>query len=125
MFINTNPHRTEEPQYSRSINVELETATNNTSEIIKHAIRGFEMIYKQGFRYLKCGVIVQDLIPNDQVQHSMFDQADRPKEKTIMNALDSINKSLGNEIVRFAVQGFEKKMAFKDRVVIALLYHKY
>jgi DNA polymerase V len=30
-----------------------------------------------------------------------------------MRALDCINKSLGKEIVRFAVQGFEKKYRLK------------
>lgn len=113
VFINTNPHKTEEAQYSRSINVELETATNNTAEIIKHATKGFEMIYKQGFKYLKCGVIVNDLVPEDQVQHGMFDRSDHPKNKLVMNTLDAINKMLGKETVRFAVQGFEKKWRLK------------
>jgi len=114
VFINTNPHKTEEAQYSRSINVEPETATNNSSEIIKHASKGFDIIFKEGYRYMKCGVIVNDLIPEDEIQHSMFDCANRPKDKIIMNALDSINKSLGKEIVRFAVQGFEKKFRLKS-----------
>ena len=113
VFISTNPHKTAEAQYVRSINVEMETATNDTSEIIKHASRGFEVIYKQGYRYMKCGVIVNDLIPEDKVQHSMFDQSDRAKSKTVMHALDQINKSLGKEIVRFAVQGYEKKWRLK------------
>jgi DNA polymerase V len=71
------------------------------------------MIFKEGFRYMKCGVIVNDLIPEDQVQNSMYDRENRPKGKTIMNALDKINLSLGKEIVRFAVQGYEKKYRLK------------
>jgi DNA polymerase V len=113
VFISTNPHKTEEEQYSRSIHVAMETATNNTSEIIKHACKGFEMIFKEGFRYMKCGVIVNDLVPEEQVQHNMFDKANRRKDKKIMHALDNINKSLGKEIVRFAVQGYEKKFRLK------------
>ena len=34
-----------------------------------------------------------------------------------MTALDSINKSLGKEIVRFAVQGFEKKYRLKTAYI--------
>jgi len=113
VFIHTNPHKTEEAQYSRSINVEVETATNNTSEIIKYASQGFDIIFKGGFRYMKCGVIVNDLIPEDQIQHSLYDQSDRPKAKTVMNTLDKINRGLGKEIVRFAVQGYEKKYKLK------------
>ena len=113
VFIHTNPHKTEEVQYSRSINVQLETATNNTSEIIKHACKGFDIIFKEGYRYMKCGIIVDHLVPEDQIQHSMFDNADRARNKTVINALDKINKSLGKEIVRFAVQGYEKKYRLK------------
>jgi DNA polymerase V len=80
---------------------------------MKHASKGFEMIFKEGFRYMKCGVIVNDLVPEDQIQRSMYDEADRPKAKTVMNALDAINRSLGKEMVRFAVQGFEKKYRLK------------
>jgi len=113
VFIHTNPHKTDEVQYSRSINVQLETATNNTSEIIKHACKGFDIIFKEGYRYMKCGIIVDQLVPEDQIQHSMFDNADRVKNKTVINALDGINKSLGKELVRFAVQGYEKKYRLK------------
>ena len=113
VFIHTNPHKTEEVQYSRSINVQLETATNNTSEIIKHACKGFDIIFKEGYRYMKCGIIVDHLVPEDQIQHSMFDNADRARNKMVINALDKINKSLGKEIVRFAVQGYEKKYRLK------------
>lgn len=113
VFIHTNPHKTEEAQYSRSINVEVETATNNTSEIIKYASKGFDIIFNEGFRYMKCGVIVNDLIPEDQIQRSMYDTSDRPKAKTVMHTLDKINQGLGKEIVRFAVQGYEKKYKLK------------
>ena len=113
VFLSTNPHKTAEEQYSSSIHVEMETAANDTSEIIKHACKGFEMIFKEGFRYMKCGVIVNDLVPEDQVQHNLFDKANRPKNKKVMHALDGINKTLGKEIVRFAVQGYERKFRLK------------
>jgi DNA polymerase V len=113
VFIHTNPHKTEEPQYSRSINLELETASNNTAEIIKYASKGFNMIFKEGFQYMKCGVVVNDLLPEDQIQHSMYDRQNRTKGKTVMNALDRINLSLGKEVLRFAVQGYEKKYRLK------------
>jgi len=109
VFVQTNLHRIDDPQYSRSINVELETASNNSAVIIKAASKALDLIFKDGFRYMKCGVIVCDLVPEDTVQQSMFDKQDRGKSSAIMNALDNINKSLGKEIVRFAVQGFEKK----------------
>ncbi|MHA4845908.1 Y-family DNA polymerase [Flavitalea antarctica] len=113
VFIQTNLHKINDPQYSRSVNIELEKASNDTSVILKAATRGLKLIFKEGFRYMKCGVIVSDLVPEESIQQSMFDHADPAKSKLVMNALDSINKSLGKEIVRFAVQGYEKKFRLK------------
>lgn len=108
VFIQTNPHRTEEKQYFRSINVELAKATNNTSEIIKYAVKAFEIIYKDGYNYLKCGVIVMDLVPESSVQGSLFDRVE-PQANLVMEAMDKVNKALGKDVVRLAVQGFEKR----------------
>ena len=58
---------------------------------------------------MKCGVMVLDLIPEESIQYGMFDKADRDKDRLVMQTIDKVNKSLGREIVRFAVQGFEKK----------------
>jgi len=113
IFIQTNLHRIEDPQYSRSINVQLETASNDSSVIIKAASRGLDCIFKEGFKYMKCGVIVCDLVSEQHIQQGMFEQKDYKKSAMVMNALDNINRSLGKEIVRFAVQGYEKKYRLK------------
>jgi DNA polymerase V len=113
IFIQTNLHKIDHPQYSRSVIVELDTASNDTTVIIKAATRGLDMIFREGYRYMKCGVTVCDLVPEENIQQSMFDTADQARSKLVMNALDTINKSLGKEIVRFAVQGYEKKYRLK------------
>ena len=113
IFLQTNPHRIQDKQYSRSINIDLETPSNFTGEIIKYALIGFDIIYKEGYNYLKCGVIVMDIVPEDQLQSSMFDRLDRTKNKTAMDAMDNVNRSLGKEVVRLSVQGFEKRYRLK------------
>jgi DNA polymerase V len=50
VFIQTNPHKTEESQYLRSIDIDLETASNHSGEIIKAALRGLEIIFKPGLK---------------------------------------------------------------------------
>lgn len=113
VFISTNPHKTEEMQYARSIDVDLETPSNHTADIIGHACKGFELIFKPGLRYMKCGVIVNDLIPASEIQQSLFDTKGVAKRKSLMNVLDKINTTLGKEIVRMAVQGYEKRYRLK------------
>jgi hypothetical protein len=47
VFLQTNPHKTEEAQYMRSINIELERASSNTSELIKYALRGPDITFQK------------------------------------------------------------------------------
>ena len=58
VFIQTNPHKTDEAQYLRSIDIDLDRASNHSGEIIKAALRGLDLIFKPGFLYMKCGVTV-------------------------------------------------------------------
>ncbi len=113
VFIQTNPHKTQEAQYRRSMVIDLERASNNSGEIIKTALRALDLIFKPGFRYMKCGVTVRDLVPESSVQTSCFDVTDKRKNQRIMQAMDKINKSMGGEVVRAAVQGFDRSYRLK------------
>ncbi|HNP24434.1 MAG TPA: Y-family DNA polymerase [Panacibacter sp.] len=109
VFLQTNPHRVQDQQYMRSITLQLETASSMTNELIRYALKALDIIYQPGFNFMKCGVMVQDIKPEDAIQHALFDSVDRSKNKTVMHALDKVNKALGKDLVRFAAQGFEKK----------------
>lgn len=113
VFIQTNPHKTDEEQYMQAIDIELERASNNTSEIIKYAIKGLNLIFRQGLRYMKAGVTVMDLVFEKEVQATLFEAGDRKNNKKVMDTLDRINRDLGKEAVRFAVQGFEKRYSLQ------------
>lgn len=111
VMVSTNLHKTNEPQYTRSIKVRLQTPTNNSGEIIKHALKGFDIIFKPGYQYMKCGVTLSDFVPEGQCQQNLFDHSN--KQRDIMNALDAINMGLGKDLVRFAAQGYERKYRLK------------
>jgi DNA polymerase V len=109
VFIHTNIHKVDDPQYFRSINIELPVATNSTTEIIRYALKGLDTIYKEGYRYKKTGVIVMDIVPDSQVQAGLFDSLDRKRDKRLMKALDGVNTAFGADLVRFAAQGYSKE----------------
>lgn len=109
IFLQTNPHKTEHKQYRPSITIMCETPTNSSPEIIKYALKGLDLIYKEGYLFMKCGIIVNDLCPETVVQKNMFDDRDRKKENTVMVAMDKINKYVGKDVVRIAVQRFDNR----------------
>ena len=108
IFINTNPHRPQDKQYFRSLVIHMETATASTPEIIKYALKGFEIIFKPGYNYMKCGVELRDFVPENEIQLNAFSPVVNPKTKKATEALDKVNRSIGKEIVRFGIQGFKK-----------------
>ncbi|MAP01289.1 MAG: SOS mutagenesis and repair protein UmuC [Flavobacteriales bacterium] len=114
VFLTTNPFSIHECQYQASRKIQLSTSTNDSLEIVKAAIKGLSAIYKEGLVYKKAGVIVSDIVPQQQVQLSLFDGVDRVKRKYLMNSIDTINTRIGRDKVRLAVQGFDRKWRLKQ-----------
>jgi DNA polymerase V len=106
LFVNTNIHRRELPQYSKGISIKLPYATNSTITITKSAIQGLETIFKKGYLYKKAGVVAMDLTPESGRQFTLFTNED-PRHQRLMATIDGINKNtFGN--VRFAGQDLQK-----------------
>lgn len=106
IFVQTNAHRSNEPQYFRSLTIQLPVATNSTNELIRHARQGFEAIYRPGYNYNKTGCTAMDLVPAVEVQHNMFDTENRARNSQLMQVVDKVNRSFGKNALRFALQGF-------------------
>jgi DNA polymerase V len=109
VFLQTNPHRTQDKQYSRSIEMELPTPCNDNASIIKAALTGLDLIHHSGYNYKKVGIVVMDLVPDDSVQSSLFCNAPGGKMKQLMETVDSINRLKGKETIRMGIQMGEKK----------------
>jgi DNA polymerase V len=106
IFVQTNAHRSNEPQYFRSLTIRLPVATNSTNELIRHAREGLETIYRPGYKYNKTGCTAMELIPAEEVQCNIFDNENRGRNSQLMQVLDKVNRSFGKNTVRFALQGF-------------------
>ncbi len=106
IFVQTNAHRSHEPQYYRSITIQLPEATNSTNELIRHARQGLETIYRPGYNYNKTGCTAMELVPSAEVQYNIFDSENRSRNSQLMKVVDIVNRSFGKDAVRFALQGF-------------------
>lgn len=108
IFLYTNQHRKDEPQYFNSKVLELPTSTASTFEIIRYALRGLELIFKPGYNYKKAGVMISGIVPEDRVQIPMFDVRRRELDMKAMRAMDALNRTMGRDTVKIAVQGFDR-----------------
>ena len=73
VILNTNPFNTSGEHYNGYKSLALNTPTNDTGEIVHTAHNLLKSIYKKGLTYKKAGVIVGDIIPENQVQLNLFD----------------------------------------------------
>ena len=118
IFIQTNIHRTLDKQYSRSITLQLPVPTNSSIEIIKHAFKGLDIIFKPGYNYKKTGVMVTDIVPDKAVQFSFFDTVNRQRDARIMKTVDLMNNRFGKDTVKLAAQGYSKN-GNSDREIVS------
>jgi len=114
VFINTNPFKPQAKQYNPYKVIQLDVSTNDSMEIVKAAIKGLESIYRRDYVYKKAGVIVGKIVPQQQVQLSLFDKIDREKRKSINKAVDKLNFTMGRDKVKLAVQGSCRKWKLKQ-----------
>ncbi|MDP4271685.1 MAG: Y-family DNA polymerase [Bacteroidota bacterium] len=103
VFIYTNGHREDLPQYNQSTVIKLPFATNSTIDLVKFAELGLKQIFIEGYAYKKAGVIVMDFTSQNAQQLTLFESVN-PKHASLMKAIDKINASFGNQKVRLAVQ---------------------
>jgi len=114
VFIKTNPHKPNEKQYEPSVTLDLPVATNLTTELIRYAMKGLELIFQAGYKYQKAGVVVKDLVPETVIQLGIFEEKPPEKDKRLMDCLDQVNKTFGKDTVRFGVQGYGKAWHLKQ-----------
>lgn len=114
VFVKTNRYRVSDSQYYKVKSMELNVATNNTPKIIEHSHELLKSIWKQGYNYSKCGIILSNLISENNVQQSLFDNVDTISNKVTMNLLDLINKRYGKNTLRLATQGYKQEWKAKQ-----------
>ncbi|MEO8820506.1 MAG: DUF4113 domain-containing protein, partial [Ginsengibacter sp.] len=83
----------------------LPVATSVTNELIIPALELAEKIYKPGKIYKKAGVMLSGIVPDNCIQHNLFQPAASANKRLLMNALDNINSSMRDEVIKFASSG--------------------
>lgn len=94
VFIKTSSYAASEPYYGNVAVEKLVTSTQDTRDIIAAAMRGLARIWRDGHRYAKAGVMLNDFTATGVAQLSLFDeQPPCPHSQELMNVLDGINQS--------------------------------
>lgn len=123
IFIQTNFHDHNSPQYSNSVHIALPTPTNNTPELIQKSLQALAKIYIKGYSYKKAGVIASSIVSQDNQQYSLFEENPerRRKLEKLSLVMDELNRKSGEEVIQTAVQLYSdrdslRNVPFKDQI---------
>jgi DNA polymerase V len=103
-----------DPFYSNGASARFSETTNDTGEVVALAVRLGERLWRDGFRYSKCGVMITELMPETLRQPPLWGELDREKRERAWRAMDKLNATLGRDTVRILCAG-PKDAAWKLR----------
>ncbi|MEP6606229.1 MAG: DUF4113 domain-containing protein, partial [Nitrosospira sp.] len=96
VFVQTNPFREQDAQYSKCITVPLPNASSDTRLLVRAALFGLKRIYRPGFAYKKTGVMLIGIAPASIRQLSLLPQHGAgDKSQRLMDAMDKLNQAYG------------------------------
>ncbi|QEW07377.1 translesion error-prone DNA polymerase V subunit UmuC [Nitrincola iocasae] len=113
LFLRTNRFNPSEQQYTPSLTTELHLPTDDTRDLVAAAVRLLNSAWREGYRYMKAGVMLSDFYEPGTFQPSLFEEyRSHANAEALMSVLDTINHS-GKGRVFFAVQGTKKDWKMK------------
>ncbi len=115
IFMHTSPHAIDKIKdhfYAPQMSFALPHHTNFTPELTHYALWALRKMFKPGYRYMKCGVILTDLSQGGHTR-DLFDQRDTAKQVGLMSAIDSLNGKMGQKTLFYAGAGIQNKRTWE------------
>ncbi len=118
VFVKTSPFTINEPYYGNSASVTLLTPTQDSRDIIGAATHCLDVIWKNGHRYQKAGVMLGDFYSQGVAQLNLFDEnPPRKNSQKLMNVLDYLNAKNGHGTLYFAGEGIQQQWQMKREML--------
>lgn len=113
VFIRTSPHEGNALFYGPQASGRLSIPSNDTRDILRVALSALDRIWKEGFHYMKAGIMLGDFYSQGVAQLNLFDAYQpRPDSGALMAVIDKLNRS-GRGTIWFAGQGSQKSWGMK------------
>ncbi len=117
-FVKTSPFAANERYYGNSASVKLLTPTQDSRDIIEAAAKCLNLIWKDGHRYQKAGIMLGDFFSQGVAQLNLFDEnAPRADSEKLMSVIDLLNAKGGRGTLFFAGQGVQQQWQMKREML--------
>ncbi|WP_308564817.1 translesion error-prone DNA polymerase V subunit UmuC [uncultured Klebsiella sp.] len=112
-FVKTSPFAGNEVYYGKNAGTHIPIPTRDSRDIIKAAIKCLDTIWREGYRYQKCGVMLGDFFSQGVAQFGLFDDYQpHANSEALMTVLDSVNQREKGQLW-FAGQGIARRWEMK------------
>ncbi|MCX7512870.1 Y-family DNA polymerase [Frateuria sp. STR12] len=116
VWLETNRFRPQDPQYHPCAGVHLPNPSDDLAELTRAAGVVLARIYKDGYRYTKAGVLLEELADQTHVQGGLFDAAEAsPRRQALMATLDRIHARFGRTEVGMGHAGVKETKGWTMR----------
>lgn len=113
LYLQKDKFKTERQRYSFYKLETLSFASNSNITISNLAIKMLKEIFEEGAIYKKAGVIVTEIIPENQKQFHLFEE-ENPKHQKLMQVIDSFHKKTGERKIKLGNQDLERTWKMKQ-----------
>lgn len=105
------------PRFNQAITLALPAPTDDTRELLAVAQRGLGQIYRPGYPFSKCSILLMDLSQRGELTGDMFTPGPRHGTDELMAAVDWINQKEGRGAVRFGRVPKKPKWAMRREML--------
>jgi DNA polymerase V len=112
VFLHTNPFNGD-PWYSAQHGGRIEP-TSDTAALIAEARRMLQPLWRQGFRYAKAGLMLDDLRDGATEPATLFPTRDPAHSKKVMAVLDAVNHRYGRGALRPLATGISRSWTMRQ-----------
>lgn len=116
LYLRKDKHKVERERYNFYRMETLPYASNSSITISNLAIKMLKELFEEGEIYKKAGIIVTQIIPQDQKQFHLFEE-ENPKHQKIMEVMDAFHKKTGERKIRLGNQDLQRTWKMRQNLL--------
>jgi len=113
VYLRKDKYKIERQRYNFYKMETLPFASNSSITISSLAVKMLKSLFEEGEIYKKAGVIVTDIIPENQKQFHLFEE-ENPKHLKLMQVMDAYYKKTGERKIRLGNQDLQRTWKMKQ-----------
>ena len=113
LYLRKDKYKIETQRYNFYKMETIPFASNSSITISSLAVKMLKEIFEEGAIYKKAGVIVTEIIPENQKQLHLFEE-ENPKHLKLMQVMDAFHKKTGERKIRLGNQDLQRTWKMKQ-----------